>query len=252
MLAMWSRVARSGDGETSGSGKELACSFASVWWSVVWQLFGFGDQAGCSRVRFHRLIVTVSGPHGSGKSTYAERLAGSLGLRHVSAGLMFRKLAEERQVLLEKFQELAAADPSIDRLVDERTMIEAERGDVVVDGQLAGWVLKEISDLRVLLTAPLVVRLERIAARDRVSLEEARRQTLHREGVQAERYRKHYGFSVDDWSIYQLVLDTSFGSIEDTAKILLAAALTAKNAKMGKSPEKNPGPQPIPAGTNPS
>jgi cytidylate kinase len=195
------------------------------------------------------LIVTVSGPHGSGKSTYAAKLAGSLGLRHVSAGILFRKLADERNVSLEKFQEMAAADPSIDRLVDERTMAEAERGAVVVDGQLAGWVLKEISDLRVLLTAPLVVRLERIAARDRISLEEARRQTLHREGVQAERYRKHYGFSVDDWSLYHLILDTSFGSIEDTAKILLAAALTAKNAKIGKSPEKNPGPQPIPAST---
>jgi len=196
------------------------------------------------------LIVTVSGPHGSGKSTYAVKLAGSLGLRHVSAGMLFRKLAEERKVLLEKFQEMAAADPSIDRSVDERTMLEAEGGSVVLDGQLAGWVLKEVSDLRILLTAPLVVRLERIAARDRISLEEARRQTLHREGVQAERYRKHYGFSVDDWSIYHLILDTSFGSIEDTAKILLAAAVTAKNAKTGKSPEKNPGPQPIPAGTN--
>jgi len=162
---------------------------------------------------------------------------------------MFRKLADERKISLEKFQELAATDPSIDRLVDERTMVEAERGDVVVDGQLAGWVLKEISDLRVLLTAPLVVRLERIAARDHISLEEARRQTLHREGVQAERYRKHYGFSVDDWSIYQLILDTSFGSIEDTAKILLAAALTAKNAKIGNIPGKNPGVQPIPADT---
>jgi cytidylate kinase len=163
---------------------------------------------------------------------------------------MFRKIADERKVSLEKFQEIAAADPSIDRLVDERTMAEAESGDVVVDGQLAGWVLKEISDLRVLLTAPLVVRLERIAARDRISLEEARRQTLHREGVQAERYRKHYGFSVDDWSIYHLILDTSFGSIEDTARVLLAAALTAKNVKMAKSPKKNPGPQPIPAGTS--
>jgi len=196
------------------------------------------------------LIVTVSGPHGSGKSTYAAKLAGSLGLRHVSAGMLFRKLAEEGKVSLEKFQEMAAADPSIDRLVDERTMMEAERGDVVVDGQLAGWVLKEISDLRILLTAPLVVRLERIAARDHISLEEARRQTLHREAVQAERYRKHYGFSVDDWSIYHLILDTSFGSIEDTAKILLAAAVTAKNAKTRKTPEKNPGPQPIPAATN--
>jgi len=163
---------------------------------------------------------------------------------------MFRKLADERKVSLEKFQEMAAADPGIDRLVDERTMVEAEGGDVIVDGQLAGWVLKEISDLRVLLTAPLVVRLERIAARDRISLEEARRQTLHREGVQAERYRKHYGFSVDDWSIYHLILDTSFGSVEDTAKILLAAALTARNAKTGRSPEKNTGPRPIPAETN--
>src|SRR5713226_3837074 len=178
------------------------------------------------------------------------RLAESLGLRHVSAGVLFRKLAEDRKVSLEKFQELAAADPTIDRLVDEKTMMEADRGRVVVDGQLAGWVLKEISDLRVLLTAPLVVRLERIAARDQISLEEARRQTLHREGVQADRYRKHYGFSVDDWSIYHLVLDTSFGSIEDTASILLAAAVTAKNAKTGKSPEKNLGPQPIPASTN--
>lgn len=194
--------------------------------------------------------MTVSGPHGSGKSTYAAKLAGSLALRHVSAGMLFRKLAEERKVSLEKFQEMAAADPSIDRLVDERTMMEAERGDVVVDGQLAGWVLKEISDLRILLTAPLVVRLERIAARDHISLEEARRQTLHREAVQAERYRKHYGFSVDDWSIYHLILDTSFGSIEDTAEILLAAAVTAKNAKTRKSPEKNPGPRPIPAATN--
>ena len=196
------------------------------------------------------MIVTVSGPHGSGKSTYAAKLAGSLALRHVSAGMLFRKLAEEKKVSLEKFQEMAAADPSIDRLVDERTMLEAESDDVVVDGQLAGWVLKEISDMRILLTAPLVVRLERIAARDRISLEEARRQTLHREAVQAERYRKHYGFSVDDWSIYHLALDTSFGSIEDTAKILLAAAVTAKNAKTGKSLEKNPAPQPIPAGAN--
>jgi cytidylate kinase len=74
---------------------------------------------------------------------------------------------------------------------------------------------------------------------------------LHREGVQAERYRKHYGFSVDDWSIYQIILDTSFGSIEDTAKILLAAALTAKNARIGNIPGKNPGVPPIPADTIP-
>ena len=153
--------------------------------------------------------------------------------------MLFRSLADERNIVLEKFQEIAVGDPSIDRLVDERTMVEAEKGDVVIDGQLAGWVLKETSDLRILLTAPLIVRLERIAARDRISLDEARRQTLHREGVQADRYRKHYGFNVDDWAIYHLVLDTSFGSIEDTAIILLAAANASRYAKMGKQAEKS-------------
>lgn len=152
--------------------------------------------------------------------------------------MLFRSLADEKKVFLEKFQEIAAADPSIDRLVDERTMAEAEKGDVVIDGQLSGWVLKEISDLRILLTAPLVVRLERIAARDRISLDEARRQTLHRESIQAERYRRHYGFNVDDWAIYHLVLDTSFGSIDDTASILLAAAEVAKKTKRGALSEK--------------
>lgn len=184
------------------------------------------------------MIVTVSGPHGSGKSTYATSLAKSLSLRHVSAGMLFRSLATEKKIVLEKFQEIAAADPTFDRLVDERTMAEAEKGDVVIDGQLAGWVLKEISDLRILLTAPLVVRLERISARDRISLHEARRQTLHREGVQAERYKRHYGFNVDDWSIYHLVLDTSFGSIDDTASILLAAAEVAVRTKKGTLSEK--------------
>lgn len=184
------------------------------------------------------MIVTVSGPHGSGKSTYATSLARSLGLRHVSAGMLFRSLADERSIVLEKFQEIAAGDPSFDRLVDEKTMVEAEKGDVVIDGQLAGWVLKETSDLRILLTAPLIVRLERIAARDRISLDEARRQTLHREGVQADRYKKHYGFNVDDWAIYHLVLDTSFGSIDDIASILLAAADASRRAKMGKHSAK--------------
>ena len=40
MLAMRSRVARSGDRAAGRSGKKLACSLASVWWSTVWQLFG--------------------------------------------------------------------------------------------------------------------------------------------------------------------------------------------------------------------
>ncbi len=176
------------------------------------------------------MIITVSGPHGTGKSTYAARLAEALKLRHVSAGILFRKLAREKKISLEEFGQMALKDPSIDGLVDERTVREAEKGNVVLDGQLTGWVLRDKADLRIYLTAPETIRLERIAKRDKIRLEDAKRQTGLREAVQSRRYMKHYGFSVEDRSIYHLIFDTSLGSIEDTAKVLVAAALTVKNA----------------------
>jgi CMP/dCMP kinase len=171
------------------------------------------------------MIITVSGPHGTGKSTYAARLARALSIRHISAGALFRKIAEERKLSLEELGKRALRDASIDRLVDERTIREAEAGDVVVDGQLAGWMLKDRADLRIYLKAPEAIRLSRIATRDKVALRAAQSQTRQREGVQRERYLHHYGFQVDDISIYQLVLDTSLGSIGDIERVLIDAAL---------------------------
>ena len=180
------------------------------------------------------MIITVSGPHGTGKSTYAARLAEALRIRHVSAGAVFRRIAKEKKISLEELGKTALEDPSIDKLVDERTIAEADKGNVVIDGQLAGWILKDRSDLRIYLTAPEDVRLERIAKRDKVSLQEARVQTEQRESVQRERYLRHYGFQVEDRSIYHLTLDTSLGSIEDTAKVLVSAAIMVRRAKKSR------------------
>ena len=174
------------------------------------------------------MIITVSGLHGTGKSTYAARIAGTLGLRHASAGLLFRRVAKDKHLTLEKLGRIALHDPSIDKLVDEKTIAEGAKGNVVIDGQLAGWMLKDNSDLRIYLIAPERVRLERIARRDKVDLKDAKTQTSQRESVQRERYLKHYGFRVRDLSIYHLVLDTSLGSIEDTANILIAASQMVK------------------------
>jgi CMP/dCMP kinase len=186
------------------------------------------------------MIITVSGPHGTGKSTYAARLAEALRIRHVSAGALFRRIAKERRISLEELGEKALEDSSIDRLVDERTIAEAEKGNVVVDGQLAGWVLKDRSDLRIYLTAPEPVRLERIAKRDKVTLHEAGVQTKQRESGQQKRYSRHYGFQVDDRSIYHLVLDTSLGSIDDTARVLVAAAVMVRRSNKHKTKSTKP------------
>jgi cytidylate kinase len=88
--------------------------------------------------------------------------------------------------------------------------------------------LKAKADLRIYLTAPESVRLDRIAVRDKVALRAARSQTRQRESVQRQRYLHHYGFQVDDVSIYQLILDTSLGSIKDIEKVLIDTAIMVK------------------------
>jgi CMP/dCMP kinase len=186
------------------------------------------------------MIISVSGQHGTGKSTYASRLAKDLGIRHVSAGLLFRKIARENNLSLKDLGEKALKDFSIDKLVDERTIEESEKGNVVVDGQLAGWVIRDKADLRIYLTAPEDIRLERIAKRDKLTVEDARAQTEHRESLQRKRYLHHYGYHVEDRSIYHLVLDTSLGSIDDTARVLRDAALMVKRAKGGERQPKKP------------
>jgi len=192
-----------------------------------------------ARPIWRKMIITVSGYHGTGKTTYAAHLAKEIGLRHVSAGMLFRKLAQEKGMSLEEFGQVALKDPTVDRLIDERTMSEAEKGNVVIDGQIAGWVLKEIADLRIHLITPEPIRIQRIAERDRLTVEEARRQTVTRERVQSERYKLHYGFKVEDFSIYQLILDTSIGPIESISRILVDAAKAVMNGTKRKTAERS-------------
>ena len=185
------------------------------------------------------MIITVSGLHGTGKSTYAARIATALKIRHVSAGTLFRKIAKERQLSLEELGKKALEDPAFDMLVDERTVKEAEKGNVVIDGQLAGWMLRGEADLRIYLTAPEPIRIERIAKRDSLEPSQAETETRQREAVQSERYHRHYGFKVDDRSIYHLILDTSIGSIDNTAKVLVSAALMVKKSKKRQHKPRN-------------
>jgi cytidylate kinase len=166
------------------------------------------------------IVITVGGLHGTGKTTYAKALAEHLGLRHVSAGELFRRLAEEKNLTLEGLAELAWADHTIDREIDERIIQEAERGDVILDGQLAAWMVDGRADLKILLIAPREVRIRRIAEREKLTFQEAEASTLAREEAERRRYMKIYNIDVADPSIYDLIVDTNLYPLEEMKKIL--------------------------------
>jgi cytidylate kinase len=173
------------------------------------------------------MLVTISGPAGSGKSTAAAALAEALGYDHVSGGDIFRDLAAERGLTPLELNRRAEEDEAIDRDLDRRLReTAAARDDLVLESRLAGWMAGEHADFRVWLDAPLEIRARRIAEREDKPIDLAREETQARAASEAKRYREYYGIDIEELSIYDLVLNTARldpeGVVEAVATILRA------------------------------
>ncbi|MEM2908146.1 MAG: AAA family ATPase [Candidatus Hadarchaeales archaeon] len=168
------------------------------------------------------VVVAISGLHGAGKTTAARALARKFGLRHVSAGDVFRRLAKERGMALDEFSRYVERHPEIDRQIDQMTIDAAKEGNVLIDARLAGWMAKN-ADVKILLTAPLEVRARRIALRENRKYEEVLAETIKRERSEAKRFKRFYGIDVNDYSVFDLVLDTDRWSAREMVRILETA-----------------------------
>ncbi len=180
------------------------------------------------------MLLTVSGPPGSGKSTTAAGLAEAFDLEHISGGDIFRELAAERGYTAVEFNKLAEEDEQIDRDLDRRLyQIAAERDDVVLESRLSGWLAGDQADLRFWLSAPTAVRARRIAEREEKPVELAREETIEREHSEAKRYSAYYNIDIDDLSIYDVVLNTARWDPQG----ILDIATTAVNAYQSAADE---------------
>jgi cytidylate kinase len=168
------------------------------------------------------VTIAISGLHGAGKTTAAKALSEKFGLRYVSAGTVFRQMAKEQGMSLDEFSRHVEEHPEIDQEIDRRSADEAKSDNVLIDARLAGW-MAEGADLKILLAASLEARIRRIAKRENRSLEEVRKETLAREQSEAKRYKKLYGIDVDDYSVFDLVLNTENLSEEEMVQVLKLA-----------------------------
>jgi cytidylate kinase len=166
-----------------------------------------------------RLVITVAGPHGAGRTTQAKRLAGAFKLRYVSTGTLFRERAQQLRVSLEEMTRIAAGDDSFDRFLDDRAKQETRKGKIVLDATLSGWVAED-PDIRIYLTAPLDVRILRISEREGRDVNEVEKETRLREETEAERFRRYYAYDVADLTIYDVVLNTALVDADGVANIL--------------------------------
>jgi len=171
----------------------------------------------------HNLLITVSGPPGSGASSTSQELAEALGVQRVDGGEVFRELAAEREMSLTQFSAKADEDPEIDRLIDRRLQRVAEvwgasNKGFVLESRLAGWLAGNRADMRIWLDAPEEVRVDRTADR-----EEMESEMRVREVQEIGRFERAYGVDVTDTSFYDLSLNTARWSRESIVEIIMNA-----------------------------
>lgn len=156
-------------------------------------------------------VITIGGEPGSGTTTIAKLLTERLGLELVYIGETFRELAKEHNMTLPQFGDYADTHPEIDFELDKRQINRAQRGNVILEGRLSGWLMKNnnIKAFKIYLTADLDTRVNRIMGRETKDYDLVKSEILAREKCETERFEKIYNINYTDQSHYDLVIDTS-------------------------------------------
>lgn len=169
------------------------------------------------------VTITLSGTPGSGKSTIAKLLSEELSLPYVYSGMIFRELAKEHNMSLADFGSYCETHDDVDRELDEKQVSILKKGNVLLEGRLAGWlaVLKDISAFKIWIDAKPSIRAERIVEREGGNIQDQHEKLLSRQKSEQIRYKTYYDIDVMDTSIYDLCIDSSNKTPQEILQIIL-------------------------------
>ncbi|MFX1592312.1 MAG: (d)CMP kinase [Promethearchaeota archaeon] len=171
------------------------------------------------------MIIVISGLHGTGKSIIGKLIAERLGVQYYSTGQAFRDLAHEMNMTLEEFTKYVEKNPKVDQKLDNKIIEIARKGNIIIDSQLGGYILKSIADFKILLTCPLEIRVKRMSERDNTNYEKKLKETTLREKSELKRFNRLYQIDLSDEKeikkLYDLIINTEKLTIEEVIDKIL-------------------------------
>jgi len=164
-------------------------------------------------------IITISGKPGSGKSSTADKVAEILGYTRHSSGDMVRKILAGKKMTLEKYNEDAETDHTLDAEVDEKLRGLRDKEDIVVDSRLGFyWIpesFKVYLDLDIDLATVRIYKdtvsndMRSSVGTNSTSLDAVSTQVRKRMLNEQSRFRKLYGIDPYEKSHFDFIIDTS-------------------------------------------
>lgn len=157
--------------------------------------------------------ITMTGNLGSGKTSVCKELK-EMGYEIISAGGLFRQLAEERGMTVVEFNKLAETDKSIDKLIDDRsTRLGRELSDAVFDSRLAWHFVEE--SFKVFLMTDVMESAKRVyndterSAESYASVTEAAEALTKRTNLEKERFKTLYDVDYYNKNNYDLIIEST-------------------------------------------
>lgn len=164
--------------------------------------------------------IAVTGDPGSGKSTFARRVAEYTGFRLITTGEMFRKIAADRGVSVTELNQLAESDHDIDKQVDDflRSLNEVEE-DLVLDSRMAWHFVADAFKVRMAVDTDISAkRIHEDSGTFRENypdLETATAEIRRRKHSEIDRYKSLYDVDISAAANFDLILDTSHKSKDE-------------------------------------
>ncbi|MBN2052557.1 cytidylate kinase family protein [Candidatus Woesearchaeota archaeon] len=182
------------------------------------------------------MIITLNGKAGTGKSSVAKELAQKIGYKFYSAGDVRRKYATDKGLTLAELNKQAETDSASDKLVDDYLKrIGGKEDNFVIDSRLGFFFIPK--SIKIFLAAELRVRAQRTFDKARPgekpkNLSEAMKWLEARDESDVKRYKKLYNVDPFALSHYDLFIDTSNNTVEQTLNMILDFLRKKKKMKI--------------------
>lgn len=178
--------------------------------------------------------ISLSGDLGSGKSTICEIFREKYGFSIFHTGKIYRELAEKHQMTAAEFGKYCENHSEIDALIDEALREEGRRnGSIIFDSRMAWFFVPDSFKVHLVvepdIAADRVLKANRGKIEKFSTTEEAKQQLNVRRQSECVRYYDKYKVDINDFSNYNLVIDTTHRTPQEVADIVVAELEKWKN-----------------------
>ncbi len=170
--------------------------------------------------------ITIAGDLGSGKSTVANHLIKNINYRIESAGLIFRRLAEQHGMTAKEFNQFIESNPKYDNMVDDAIKEMGEKEEnIIFDSRLAWFFVPK--SFKIYMYVDVDTATERIFNdKGRVSesysdIATAKKEIIERRQSEVLRYKTFYNADINNYKNYDFIIDTSHATKDEVNDLVL-------------------------------